>query len=81
MILSQGIAFPENGKYKVLGIDKWDGEDWLHGEYDSAEEALKEARKRTKECMSSASDRSIATVFYAYDPQGHYLGGDTWEKE
>ena len=71
----------DDGKYKVLGIDKFDGDDWLHGTYDTAEEALKEAREKTKEAMSSASDKSIATVFYAYDPKGNYLGGDAWSED
>jgi hypothetical protein len=31
--------------------------------------------------MGSATDSSIATVYYAYDPAGKYLGGDTWHKE
>ena len=69
------------GKYKVLGIDKFDGSDWVHGEYDTEDMALWEARKMTKEAMSSASDFSVATVYYAYDPQGRYLGGDTWKED
>jgi len=69
------------GKYKVIGIDKFDGEDWVHAEYDSAEEALKTARELTRDAMSSASDASIATVYYAYAPSGKYLGGDTWHNQ
>jgi hypothetical protein len=71
----------EAGKYKVIGIDKFDGGDWVHAEYDSAEEALKTARELTRDAMSSASDASIATVYYAYTPSGKYLGGDTWHNE
>lgn len=71
----------DSGKFKVLGIDKFDGEDWVHGEYGTAKEALEEARKMTREAMGSASDSSIATVYYAYDPSGKYLGGDTWNNE
>ena len=69
----------ENGKYKVIGVDRFDNEDWLHAEYDTPEGAVKEARKKTKEAMSSASDESIATIFYAYDPAGNYIGGNTWD--
>ena len=76
-----GMRKSDAGKYKVLGIDKFDGSDWIHGEYDTADEALQEARKMTKKAMGSASDSSIATVYYAYDSQGRYLGGDTWNKE
>jgi len=69
------------GKYKILGIDKFSGEDWLHGEYGTAEEALEEARKLTKEGMGYATHSDIATVYYAYDSDGKYLGGDTWHGE
>lgn len=71
----------DSGQFNVLGIDKYDGESWIHGKYNSAEKALEEARKMTREAMSSASDSSIATVYYAYDPNGNYLGGDAWKKE
>lgn len=71
----------DSGKFKVLGIDKFDGEDWVHGEYGTAEEALSEARKNTTAAMRLADDSSVATVYYAYDPNGKYLGGDTWKDE
>lgn len=64
------------GKYSVIGLDKFDNEDWVHGEYDTAKEAVEEARKRTKEERRYASDSSVATVYYAYDPSGRYLGGE-----
>ncbi len=76
-----GKGESQQGKYKVLGIDKFDGEDWVHGEYDSADEALTVARKMTKEAMPLATHGSIATVYYAYDPKGRYLGGDVWNRE
>ena len=69
------------GGYKVLGIDKFDGTDWVEGIYNTVEEALSIARTRTSEASSLATDSSIATVFYAYDPQGNYIGGDTWNGE
>ena len=71
----------DSGKFKILGIDKFDGEDWIQGEYETAEKALKIARRMTREAMSSASGPSVATVYYAYDPSGKYLGGDTWKDE
>ena len=69
------------GKYKVIGIDKFDGGDWVQGEYDSAKEAVGAARNFTKREVAGATDSSIATVYYAYDPKGRYLGGDTWHNE
>ena len=69
----------DSGKYTVIGIDKFDGEDWIEGKYESAKQALGVARKKTKEAMHLASDSSVATVYYAYDSDGTYLGGDAWE--
>ena len=51
------------------------------GVADVGEIADKAARKLTKEAMRDTSDSSIATVYYAYDPKGRYLGGDTWHNE
>ena len=70
-----------DGKFRVIGIDKYDREDWLDSEYDTAEEALSVAREKTRTCMHLASDAEVATVFYAYDPEGTYLGGDVWNDE
>jgi len=77
------------GKFRVLGVDKYDGTDWIEGDYDSRESALRIARKKTDEAkkniVTSGSREmagyNIATVFYAYDEQGGYLGGDTWKGE
>ena len=65
-------------------IDKFErvGEGHLHwGDYDSLEEALKIARKLGKEAEPSASDPSIATVYYVYDDRGTYKGGDIYKNE
>lgn len=70
-----------NGKFRVLGVDRYSDEDWIVGEYDTAEEALRVARDGTKEAMPDASDASVATVYHAYTPDGRYLGGDVWEGE
>lgn len=71
----------DSGKCKVIGVDKFDGEDWVHNEYDSFGVALGEARRLTNEAKPSASSHSVATVYYAYAPNGTYLGGDTWVNE
>jgi len=70
----------EKGKYKVIGVDRFDDSDWVHREYSSAKEAIKEAQKLSKECMNNASDESVATVFYAYAPNGDYIGGGHWSR-
>lgn len=74
------VKSPE-GKCKVIGVDKFEGEDWVEGEYDTPEEALRVAQEKTNEEKPLASHHSVATVFYAYDSKGHYLGGDTWVNE
>ena len=53
----------------------------MHGEYETAEEALRVARELTQNAMELASDSSVATVYYAYSPDGKYLGGDVWNNE
>ena len=80
MALEEYIKRAE-GKHFVIGIDKFDYEDFWHGNYDDAKTALEEATKCTKEAMPLASDSSIATVYYAYTPEGAYLGGDVWNKK
>ncbi|MGV8169114.1 MAG: hypothetical protein ACP5N3_03595 [Candidatus Nanoarchaeia archaeon] len=69
-----------NGKYFVLGVDRFDDEDFFGGSFDTPQEAIEYAREKTKEAMPYASDASIATVYYAYNPQGGYIGGDAWEE-
>lgn len=80
MKLEEKIISKE-GKFTVLGIDKFDGTDWVEGRYDSKEKALEIARKKTREAMPLSTDQSIATVYYAYSPEGKYLGGDVWNEE
>ena len=71
-----------NGKYRVIGIDRFDGEDWLQNEYNTPQEALEEARRLTREAMPSATSETIATVYYAYDPEGNFLGGnEPWREK
>ncbi|MHA1918007.1 MAG: hypothetical protein ACTSUV_06840 [Candidatus Ranarchaeia archaeon] len=70
-----------DGKYTVLCVDKYDHDHSIYGRFDTEEEALKIAREQTDKAKSFATDHSIATVYLAYDPNGEYLGGDTWVKE
>ena len=67
-----------SGKSRVLCIDKFSGEDWIQGEYDTPTEALRVARSLTAEAKPLATHHSVATVYLAYNPQGEYLGGDVW---
>ena len=74
----QGKTTNDDGKYTVLCLDKFEGEDFVYNTYASAETALSDARRLTDEAKRSASHHSVATVFLAYNPQGGYIGGDTW---
>ena len=51
------LKAPE-GKFRIVGIDKFHppGEDdWVHGDYDSLEEALNTARNLTRESSKDSS--------------------------
>ncbi len=67
------VANPD-GKFRVLGVDRFDNSHWVSGEFDTPEEALVFARDQTLEARPYASDSSIATVYYAYMSDGKYLG-------
>jgi len=68
-----------DGRCRVLGIDRYSGEDWIAGTFDSPAEALQAARSESRRSISNATDASVSTVYYAYDPEGNYLGGDVWD--
>ena len=68
------------GKCKVIGVDKFDYSDWVEAECDTPEEAIGLAEKLTTEAKRSATSEDIATVYYAYDPTGNYIGGNTWKR-
>jgi len=72
------------GKFRILGIDKFEppGEGhWVVGDYDSLEEALRYARARTRQATSHTEDPNMAIVYYVYDDQGKYMGGDIYSYE
>ena len=68
-----------NGKCKVIGVDKFDYSDWVEAECNTPEEAIRLAEKLTTEAKKHATSEDIATVYYAYDPEGNYIGGNTWK--
>ncbi len=77
---SESLRISPDSMYRVIGVDKFTSTDWLEEEYDTAQEAVAAARDMTRECMHCATDASVATVYYAYDPEGVYLGGDVWNE-
>ena len=34
------------GKYRVVCVDTFDGGDWIHGDYDTAADAIEQARAK-----------------------------------
>ena len=86
-LLRRGPFRRAKKQFKVVCIDKFhdpgseDGAPIVVGKYRTAKEAIEAARKMTQDDMQYASDASIATVYYAYDKDGRYLGGDAWKGE
>jgi len=62
------------GKFTVLGVDMFDGTDWIKGKYDTKEEAFEIAKKERKQALTRATGPSIADRYYVYAPNGDYLG-------
>lgn len=73
------------GKFRIVGIDKFemprDDAHWVVGDYDSKDEALQRARGMSQNESKHSTDPSIATVYYVYDENGSYLGGDIYKEE
>ena len=70
---------PPKGKFRIIGIELFEiqGEGhWIVEDLDNREEAIKKAREMTKNASKDAPHPSEATVFYVYDENGEYLGGD-----
>jgi len=52
------------GKFRVIGVDTFDGGDWVQGDFDTLEEALKVARSKGGEM----------TKMHVYDDKGKHQG-------
>lgn len=75
---------PPKGKFRIMGIEKFEipGEGhWVVEDFDNRDEAIKKARAMTRNASKDATVPSEATVFYAYDENGVYLGGDMSDKD
>ena len=55
------------GKFRVIGVDTFDGSDWVEGDFDTLEEAQKHIYKKTKD--------EQMLVMHIYDDSGQYCGG------
>ncbi|MBR59049.1 MAG: hypothetical protein CMH54_13655 [Myxococcales bacterium] len=62
--------------YRVMGIDRMSGEDWVEAEFTTAAEAFNEALTRTRtEFMDPSIEKGTSTIYRAYDPDGRRLLG------
>lgn len=51
------------GKYRVIGVDTFDGTDWIEGDFDTEAEALKCAKKTGGEMLKA----------HVYDDKGTHI--------
>ncbi len=57
---------PNQKKFRVVGVDTFDGDDWIEGEFDT----LQEARKHV--AMKTAGKQML--VMHIYDENGRHVG-------
>lgn len=55
---------PPKGKFRVIGVDTFDGGDWVEGDFDTAEKALAHAKARGGTMLK----------MYVYDDIGRRIG-------
>ena len=70
---------PPKGKFRIMGIDQSETPGkghWVVEDLDNCEIAIRKAREMTRHAAKDAAHPSMATVFYVYDENGTYLGGD-----
>ncbi len=55
---------PPPGKFRVIGVDTFDGGDWVQGDFDTKEAALACAREKG----------GSMTKMHVYDDRGRHVG-------
>jgi hypothetical protein len=58
------LKAPE-GKFRVVGVDTFDGTDWIYGDYDTREEATKVANSKGGQMLKT----------HVYDDVGKHICG------
>lgn len=58
------LKAPE-GKFRVIGVDTFDGTDWIYGDYDTKEAAIKLANEKGGTMLKT----------HVYDDQGKHIHG------
>lgn len=59
------------GKTRVVGVDLFDHDDYLVGDYDSRDEAFRVADEH-----NTRRSGSMDNIYYVYDDEGHYIRGN-----
>lgn len=85
----------DQGKFRVLGVDTFDHEDWVDAEFDSPEEAIRYVKEKTTEAeanpdvigfsLNHATNQmekysETSSHFYAYTPEGEYINPNPQEE-
>ena len=56
-------SIPEKGNFRVIGVDTFDGTDWVQGDYETEEEARNVAKKEGGQMCK----------MYIYNKEGYYV--------
>lgn len=63
MLSTKDFKAPK-GKFRVVGVDTFDGGDWIEGDFKTKEEALRCAKK----------ERGDMCKTHVYDDKGNHVG-------
>lgn len=65
-MLGQKDMCAPKGKFRVIGVDTFDGTDWIEGDFDSEDEAFDASRKKGSTMLKT----------HVYDDKGNHLHSD-----
>ena len=66
--MNQDILIAPEGKFRVVGVDTFDGTDWVDGDFDTRSEAIASAALRAK--------GAVMMKLHVYDDRGNHLYED-----
>jgi hypothetical protein len=66
--MNRHILQAPEGKFRVVGVDTFDGTDWIDGDFDTKEEAISSAAERGKNAQMMK--------LHVYDDRGNHLYED-----
>jgi len=62
-MLSRSDFKAPKGQFRVIGVDTFDGTDWIGGDFETKEEAFEEAKRKGGEMLKT----------HVYDDEGNHL--------